>query len=134
MSRQIKDPISGSWLTIAGYNAIDNALDPNSRNPLQNKVVTTSAGNWVGLTITASIGAATIQKNDMLKLAIITWRAGSSGTGSGTITLPSGMSVKHATIEGLRKGGYLDAAQNATTITITDAAAYDVGQIMFTYN
>lgn len=39
MSRQIKDPISGSWLTTAGYNAIDNALNPNSRNPVENRVI-----------------------------------------------------------------------------------------------
>lgn len=39
MSRQIKDPISGSWLTTAGYAAIDNALDPNSRNPVENRVI-----------------------------------------------------------------------------------------------
>lgn len=39
MSRQIKDPISGSWVNIAGYNAIDNALDPDSRNPVENRAV-----------------------------------------------------------------------------------------------
>lgn len=39
MSRQARDPISGSWMPIAGYPEIDDTLDTESTNPIQNKVI-----------------------------------------------------------------------------------------------
>ena len=39
MSRQARDPISGSWKPIAGYPEIDDTLDVESTNPIQNQAV-----------------------------------------------------------------------------------------------
>lgn len=39
MSRQARDPVSGSWMPIAGYPEIDAVLDVESTNPIQNKAV-----------------------------------------------------------------------------------------------
>lgn len=65
MSRQIKDPISGSWVNIAGYNAIDNALDPNSRNPVENRVIYEALADLVPKKIeTGTISSLPVTVND----------------------------------------------------------------------
>lgn len=91
-----------------------------------------SLAGWVTRGLATTIGSASMRSNDLLKLAFVEFNA-KAGSGSGTINLPEGMIITSSGMQDLRGNGYLTTIPNESEIHITDATAWGVGQIIFTY-
>ena len=94
MSRQARDPVSGSWMPIAGYPEIDAALDIESINPIQNQAVANPIEAIVNV-----YGSKNLLPNNATSQVIngVTFTVNSDGsiTANGTATANTNLELVH---------------------------------------